>query len=94
MPGGRAETYTVPNGVTSLGDYAFDQCAGLTSVTIPSTVTTVGWWAFLDCGRLSSIYFQGNAPSLGTGAFASDTATVYYSAWTTGWAQERLESNT
>ena len=32
----------IPNSVTSIGDLAFSDCTGLTSVTIPNSVTTIG----------------------------------------------------
>ena len=35
--------------VTSIGDYAFYECSGLTSVTIPNSVTSIGDYAFSDC---------------------------------------------
>jgi hypothetical protein len=36
--------------VTRIGDYAFFNCAGLTSVTIPDSVTSIGAGAFAVCG--------------------------------------------
>ena len=35
--------------VTSIGDHAFYNCSGLTSVTIPNSVTSIGWSAFYNC---------------------------------------------
>lgn len=41
--------------VTGIGEYAFCDCEGLTSVTIPSSVTTMGAYAFLRCDGLTRI---------------------------------------
>ena len=45
-PGGKVGGYTIVSGVTNIGDYAFADCPGLTSLTIPTSVTTIGSWAF------------------------------------------------
>ena len=37
------------NDVTSIGDYTFNGCSGLTSVTIPASVTSIGTYAFYSC---------------------------------------------
>jgi hypothetical protein len=82
----KAGSYTVPNSVTSIRDYAFYGCGRLTSVTIPHSVTSIGTWAFYGCTGLAGVYFEGNAPSLGSDVFYGDTnAKVYYLAGTTGW---------
>jgi precorrin-6B methylase 2 len=41
--------------VTSIGEYAFYFCRGLTSVTIPNSVTSIGIEAFFYCSSLTSI---------------------------------------
>ena len=55
FPIGKGGSYEIPNSVTSIGDYAFAGCTGLTSVTIPSSVTSIGYWAFVGCTGLTSI---------------------------------------
>lgn len=53
-PGGKTGTFTIPNGVTSIVNWAFASCARLKSVTIPETVRTVGG-AFIGCTSLTSV---------------------------------------
>ena len=57
--------------VTSIGDYAFSQCSGLTSVVIPSSVTTIGQEAFYSCSNLREIIFN-SSPKIGSNAFSYD----------------------
>lgn len=45
----------IPDGVTSIGDWAFSRYEGLTSVTIPDSVTSIGDWAFCECASLTNI---------------------------------------
>lgn len=47
-PYGRTGSYTIPDGVTTIGEGAFKWCEGLDSVTIPSSVTSINEIAF--CG--------------------------------------------
>jgi len=35
--------------VTSIGNWAFSDCTGLTNITIPNSVTSIGNWAFNGC---------------------------------------------
>ncbi len=47
--------YTVPDGVTEIGDGAFKNCKTLTKITIPDSVTRIGHNAFSGCTSLTSV---------------------------------------
>ena len=51
----KLKTVYIPEGVTSIGDSAFEYCSGLTSVNIPSSVTSIGDQAFYMCKELTNI---------------------------------------
>ena len=59
----------IPNGVTSIGSFAFSGCTSLTSATIPDSVTSIGSDAFSDCTSLTSITIPDSVKSIGYGAF-------------------------
>ena len=48
-----ATSVTIPNSVTSIGDYAFAQCSNLTSIDIPNSVRQIGDYAFESCSSLT-----------------------------------------
>ena len=52
---------TIPSSVTSIGDYAFAGCTGLTSVTIPDNVTSIGDYAFNGCTGLKEVIYNARA---------------------------------
>ena len=55
--------------VTSIGDYAFSSCSGLTSVVIGNSVTSIGDYAFYDCSGLTSVEIPNSVTSIGKSAF-------------------------
>ena len=66
--------YTIPDGVTEIGDYAFGECTSLTSVTIPDSVTSIGDYAFGECTSLTSVTIPNSVISVGRSAFAGCTS--------------------
>lgn len=47
--------FKIPYGVTSIRNYAFEDCENLTSVTIPNSVTEIGYRAFAGCSGLTGV---------------------------------------
>lgn len=62
-------SFTVPDGVTSISDSAFEYCKSLKSVTIPDSVTNIGSEAFFSCESLTSIVIPDSVTSIGDSAF-------------------------
>ena len=60
--------YTLPD-KTTIGDYIFDRCSGLTSVKIIDSVTNIGEGSFYSCSGLTSIKMPSNVTSIGDSAF-------------------------
>ena len=60
----------IESGVTRIGDYAFSDCADMTSITLPDTLTGIGFCAFEYCLSLESISLPDSVKSFSEGAFA------------------------
>ena len=71
LNGSETETtsITIPNNVTSIGNYAFSGCSSLTSIIIPNNVTSIGSYAFYNCSSLTSITIANGVTSIGSYAF-------------------------
>ena len=67
-------TTIIPEGVTSIGVYAFDNCRSLTSITIPEGVTRIGNGAFYGCNNLTAITLPESVTIIGDWAFDSCTS--------------------
>ena len=67
--GNRIKSVTIPDSVTSIGDYAFCRCDNLTSITIPDSVISIGSDAFNDCDNLASVTIGSSVTSIGDDAF-------------------------
>ena len=84
-------SYSIINGVTTIGDYAFAGNTSLTSVTFPSTLKTIGAAAFNGCTALSGDLDLSNITFIGQVAFSgtnissitlSESTEVFYRAFT------------
>jgi len=65
---------TIPDSVTSIGDWAFVGCTSLTNVTIGNSVTSIGEYAFYECTSLSSVIIGNSVTSIGVSAFYKCTS--------------------
>lgn len=64
------KSVTIPDSVTTIGDYAFDYCTSLTSITIPDSVTTLGNGAFMHCDSLNNLTIPDSVTTVGNKVFA------------------------
>ena len=67
--GKEATSFTIPNSVASISNYAFRNCSSLTSITIPDSVTSIGYYAFDYCDSLTSVTIPNSVTSIHYRAF-------------------------
>ncbi len=91
-PKAKSGDYTIPDGVTTIGLYAFSGCDSLTGITIPASVTDIRDEAFSYCDNLRTVTFCGDKPDIreyeggdGLGSFYDVEAIAYYPAGNTTW---------
>ena len=66
---GEITSVSLPDGLTSIGDYAFENCSSLKSITIGNSVTSIGDGAFQSCSSLSSVTIPNSVTSIENWAF-------------------------
>ena len=91
-------TTIIPDSVTTIGDYAFNNCRGSGSLIIPDAVTSIGEGAFNCCSGFTSVTFGNSVTTIGNHAFCGCTGltAVYYSGDISQWCSISLgdeESN-
>ena len=69
----QAASYTVPNTVTELDQYAFDGCTNLTSIVLPDGLLKIGIYAFKDCTQLPSVSIPSSVDNLHVTVFEGCT---------------------
>ena len=67
-------SFTIPSGVTVIGQSAFNGCANLESIVIPSNITSIGQYAFSGCTSLESVDIAASVTSIGAYAFSANTS--------------------
>ena len=66
---GEIQKIEIESGITSVGNFAFYKCSGITSLSIPATVGTIGSSAFEDCTNLKSLTINEGLQIIGGSAF-------------------------
>ena len=60
---------TIPEGVTKIGNYAFQYCTNLVSVAMPKTLKHIGTYSFAYCSKLNGVTIPKSVDSLPSTAF-------------------------
>ena len=63
------KTVTIEYGITSIGDYVFRGCCGMTELTLPNSVTSIGGNAFEGCSGLTELTLPNSVTSIADDAF-------------------------
>ena len=72
-------TYVIPEGITSIGMWAFYGCSQLVSLVLPETLLTMYGKAFGDCTSLTQMKIPESVTEIPTGAFSGCTALESFS---------------
>ena len=64
------QSILLPDGITSIGSYAFISCSEITQIDLPESLKTVGMYSFYYCNKLSTISFGNQIEKIGGSAFS------------------------
>ena len=67
---GSGSEYTIPQGITQIGQSAFEDCTSLVSITLPNSVITIAQDAFNSCSNLKSVVIPDSVTKIKDSAFA------------------------
>ena len=70
-------SYSIPDGVATVGEYAFYNSKNLTEITIPSSVTTIGYGAFEYCANIKNVFIPITVTTISRYAFNSANTVVF-----------------
>ncbi len=74
-PSGKNDTsYTIPDGIVRIGEWAFDSCTKLVNLCMPESMTSIGNDAFVSCSALVNVTISANVTTIGDGAFSHCTS--------------------
>ena len=97
LNGNKVTDLTIPDGMTSIGNYAFYGFGGLTSVTIPDSVASIGDYAFANCTNLASVVIGSNVTNIGYWAFKGcsnlQNVTIPNGVSSIGWRDYHYQSS-
>ena len=81
-------------GGASIGNWAFYNCDGLTSIIIPDSVKSIGYSAFNDCSGLTSVTIGNSVTSIGESAFYScnSLVSIHYTGDMASWLGKNWHS--
>ena len=75
----------IEDGVTGIGNYAFNDCRFVNQLDIPASVERIGEGALYGMYNLDILYFDGNAPVIEENAFYNMRCSAYYDPAKEGW---------
>ena len=68
---GKIKSVVMDEGITTIGDYAFDGLANMTAISMSDGITSIGKNAFYDCGKLTAIDLPDGLTEIGVSAFCN-----------------------